>query len=305
LQSKAELLKWDEIARELAPEATKKLKDIPFHRAENLIRAQLRVDEFWGSLARQVEVWQRDEISKVYLDKNFNYELAMIALTCKDFDRARFFIDRETVELLTRWKNLTKLTQIAQHILVQKIQKIYETKEFLQNIKSEGVLAKHELIPMVMSNISQWTQRVPNSAFDQVAVWDDIVTARNLFLDLYDFRLKQDFSEALNNSRDLCDIRAILQVQCAKGTFKMGLFDTSDRFLKKALMLRRAAQGSSMKIVGPIIKLKSEQFKTEVLNLGFKDKTEKLAKIIGVLDNKMKEGGGDDARTEIKGLLLR
>jgi hypothetical protein len=157
LQSKAELLKWDEIARELAPEATKKLKDIPFHRAENLIRAQLRVDEFWGSLARQVEVWQRDEISKVYLDKNFNYELAMIALTCKDFDRARFFIDRETVELLTRWKNLTKLTQIAQHILVQKIQKIYETKEFLQNIKSEGVLAKHELIPMVMSNISQWT----------------------------------------------------------------------------------------------------------------------------------------------------
>jgi len=298
-------LKWDEIARELAPEATKKLKDIPFHRAENLIRAQLRVDEFWGSLARQVEVWQRDEISKVYLDKNFNYELAMIALTCKDFDRARFFIDRETVELLTRWKNLTKLTQIAQHILVQKIQKIYETKEFLQNIKSEGVLAKHELIPMVMSNISQWTQRVPNSAFDQVAVWDDIVTARNLFLDLYDFRLKQDFSEALNNSRDLCDIRAILQVQCAKGTFKMGLFDTSDRFLKKALMLRRAAQGSSMKIVGPIIKLKSEQFKTEVLNLGFKDKTEKLAKIIGVLDNKMKEGGGDDARTEIKGLLLR
>lgn len=65
-----------------------------------------------------------------------------------------------------------------------------------------------------------------------------------------------------------------------------------------------------MKIVGPIIKLKSEQFKTEALNLNFKDKTEKLSKIIGVLDSKMKEAyaGGinlDDAKTEIKGLLLR
>jgi hypothetical protein len=57
-----------------------------------------------------VEFWQLDDISKAYLNKNFNYELAMIALTAKDFDRARFFIDRETIELLTKWKNLTKLT---------------------------------------------------------------------------------------------------------------------------------------------------------------------------------------------------
>jgi hypothetical protein len=57
-----------------------------------------------------VEFWQLDDVSKAYLNKNFNYELAMIALTAKDFDRARFFIDRETIELLTKWKNLTKLT---------------------------------------------------------------------------------------------------------------------------------------------------------------------------------------------------
>ena len=52
----------------------------------------------------------------------------------------------------------------------------------------------------------------------------------------------------------------------------MGLYDSSDRFLKRALRLRGGDQGggaSNMKIVGPIIKLKSEQFKTEAMNLEF------------------------------------
>lgn len=86
-----------------------------------MIKAQLRVDQHWSSLSKQVERWQLDDVSKAYLDKNFNYELALIALTCKDFDRARFYVDRETNELLAKWRNLTKLTQIAQHLLVQKI----------------------------------------------------------------------------------------------------------------------------------------------------------------------------------------
>ncbi len=79
----------------------------------------------------------------------------------------------------------------------------------------------------------------------------------------------------------------------------MGQFDSSDRFLKRALRLRSANDSSNMKIVGPIIKLKSEQFKGESLNLEFRDKAEKLSKIIGVLDSKMKEawgGPGDDKK---------
>ena len=59
----------------------------------------------------------------------------------------------------------------------------------------------------------------------------------------------------------------------------MGLYDTSDRFLKKALGLRKN-NSTKMKIVGPIIKLKSEQFKVEQLNLDFADRTPKLSKII-------------------------
>jgi hypothetical protein len=197
----AELLKWDVIAQELTSDPVlnqKQLRELPYHQAENLIKAQIRVDEYWSNLSKQVERWQLDDISKAYLDKNFNYEMALISLTCKDFDRARFFIDRETTELLTKWKNLTKLTQIAQHILVQKIQKIYEMKEFLDTIKNEGLLTKHEMIPKVMASMENWILRVPNSAFDQLSVWDDILTARNLFLDLYTFKLQGDFTKSLS-----------------------------------------------------------------------------------------------------------
>lgn len=66
----------------------------------------------------------------------------------------------------------------------------------------------------------------------------------------------------------------------------MGQFDTSDRFLKKALQIQ-VGKNSNLKIVGPILKLKSEQFKTECLNMTFKDKFEKLQKIIAVLDTKL------------------
>jgi hypothetical protein len=103
-----------------------------------------------------------------------------------------------------------------------------------------------------------------------------------------------------------------LHVQCAKGSYQMGQFDTSDRFLKKALALRKG-ENSNLKIVGPIIKLKGEQFKTESLNLGFPEKASKLQKIIAVLESKMHEayggeGGaqaGEDIKTHIKCLMLK
>jgi hypothetical protein len=36
--------------------------------------------------------------------------------------------------------------------------------------------------------MNSWIQRIPNFAFDQLSVWDDILTARSLYLDLYAFK---------------------------------------------------------------------------------------------------------------------
>lgn len=70
------------------------------------------MDDYWGNLANQIEKWSMgtDPTSKALLDKNFNFELALVALTSNDYDRARFYLDREISELLTQWKNLTKLS---------------------------------------------------------------------------------------------------------------------------------------------------------------------------------------------------
>ena len=42
-------------------------------------------------------------------------------MTAKDFDRARFFINKEANDLIVQWQDMTKLSQVAQHMLVNKI----------------------------------------------------------------------------------------------------------------------------------------------------------------------------------------
>ena len=57
--------------------------------------------------------WQNDGNSKAYLDRRFNFEQALMFITVRDFDRARFYINKEGNDLLAQWKDLTKLSQVA------------------------------------------------------------------------------------------------------------------------------------------------------------------------------------------------
>lgn len=52
------------------------------------------------------------------LESNFSYELALLFLTQMDYDRGRIYLQKETESLLNQWRNLTKLSQVAQHFLV-------------------------------------------------------------------------------------------------------------------------------------------------------------------------------------------
>lgn len=54
---------------------------------------------------------------------------------------------------------MTKLSQIAQHMLVNKIQKIYEMKEFLLTCKEVSLQGQDEVIPQVFSQFQNWVQR--------------------------------------------------------------------------------------------------------------------------------------------------
>ena len=115
LEYKSELLKWDQIASELmVVNKEKQLHEIAsvsgFKQVDLMIRSQIRSEEHWESLTGQINLWMKDDYSKAMLEKNFSYELAMLFLTQLDYDRARIYIERESSELLSQWKNLTKLS---------------------------------------------------------------------------------------------------------------------------------------------------------------------------------------------------
>ena len=77
-------------------------------------------------------------------------------------------------------------------------------------MKNEGILSRQEIIGNAMAQIQNWIYRTPSDAFDKLVVWDDILTSRNMYLDLYAFRLQADFDKSLSQNRDLRDIRAVL-----------------------------------------------------------------------------------------------
>ena len=113
-------------------------------------------------------------------------------VTAKDFDRARFFINKEANDLVSQWQDMTKLSQIAQHMLVNKIYKVYEMKEFLLTCKEVSLEGQYEVIPKVFKQFKNWIQRQPSYSFDKLAVWDDILTARMLYIDRYKMIFKKD-----------------------------------------------------------------------------------------------------------------
>jgi hypothetical protein len=97
----SELLKWDLIAEEsLKIHNSKQLYELPLQQSEVLIRAMLRKDENWTKILAIRNQWLTDPLSQQILDKRFNFEQALLFITESDFDRARFFINKEANDLI-------------------------------------------------------------------------------------------------------------------------------------------------------------------------------------------------------------
>ena len=84
---------------------------------------------------------------------------------------------------------------------------------------------------------------------------------------------------------EIRDIRPILYALCAKGAYKMGMYDSSEKYLKACLEVRnRSADINSTKnnirIILPIVKLRTEQFRQNTLNYSQAKKLKELEKIM-------------------------
>jgi hypothetical protein len=75
----------------------------------------------------------------------------------------------------------------------------------------------------------------------------------------------------------------MIHIQTAKGAFKMGLYDTSDRYIKEAQNKRRQSNKNDMRLIVPIIKLKTSQCKSELRNNTFEANINRLSRIYDVL----------------------
>jgi hypothetical protein len=71
-----------------------------WQQSEVLIRAMLRKDENWTKILAIRNQWLTDPLSQQILDKRFNFEQALLFITESDFDRARFFINKEANDLI-------------------------------------------------------------------------------------------------------------------------------------------------------------------------------------------------------------
>ena len=79
-------------------------------------------------------------------------------------------------------------------------------------MKNDSLLTGNQMTQLVLSSLQNWLQREPSYAYDSITVWDDVVTARGLYIDLYRLKLKDEFIEGLKAHNDLREIKAILNV---------------------------------------------------------------------------------------------
>lgn len=186
-------------------------------------------------------------------------------------------------------------------------------KEFLHLVKtdSDKSTTKDGLMAQIVQSMVNWKQRSPSESFDPLSVWDDISQARLFFIDQYAMKFQNTpLQQTLlgnpvpsggaqphfeSDLASLSDIQVMLHIQTAKGAFKMGAYDSSDRYLKMAQNKRKKNPSNSndMRIIVPIIKLKAEQSKSELRNMTFDEKKAKTEKIYRILVNKMEQNHHD------------
>jgi hypothetical protein len=79
----------------------------------------------------------------------------------------------------------------------------------------------------------------------------------------------------------------MMHIQTAKGAFKMRAYDASNRYLKLIQTKRNPNSTNDMRIIVPIIKLKTEQSKPDLRNMGYEQRLQKIEKIYEIFVKKM------------------
>lgn len=224
--------------------------------------------------------------TKYFLEREHSYQLALLSIQSQDWMRGLYYIDKDI-------KNVNfGIPNHAQHYVVQKIMKNYECRQFLSLINKIGFEDDAKLKSSIFASIESWLTRSPNPVYDPLNVWDDIVTSRIMYLDAYTSKIK-DFQKDLSEIPKIADIRSLVYLQAATGAKEMALYDSSEKYLRKAVDACIDLHSCTPLIVD----LKIKQYRTKYLNEDLELNITRLNKIEEVI--KRQKHSGDKVKNTL------
>ena len=277
---KSELLEWESIWEDLELMLSNDNLDSWISRI--LIDSWIRVPKYSTQLKESVDWWMKNPNTKYYLEREYSYQLSILSILNEDWMRGLYYIDKDikTVNF--------GVPSHAQHYVIQKIMKNYEWRQFLGLITRIGIEDEEKLKSSIFDSISSWLTRTPNPVYDPINLWDDIVTSRIIYLNAYSNSIKEFKTDLAKNDK-ISDIRSLIYLQAATGAKEMALYDSSEKYLRKAV-----DEWINLHSCTPlIVELKIKQYRTKYLNEELELNITRLKKIEEVI-KRQKQGNLKD-----------
>jgi hypothetical protein len=209
------------------------------------LKSLLRLNQF----AELTEVVQSLPSSSLYT--RFPYEMSLLNVTQDDTDRARYYMDQDFSRFVEKWQALNPLSYLARHKLVQKAQKIHDLAEFLSIKEPKRGESTEEYLERVAHVVKDWQSRLPSSALDDLATWEEVLFARVLFFDK--LKASVDFEPF-----GLDEFSSFLYAKFSEFPLKLGLFQVAEVMLKEALNRRTDPSRVAFTILAPVLKLRAK-----------------------------------------------
>jgi hypothetical protein len=96
--------------------------------------------DLWGFLDTSMNEQQKRD----YLESGFISDLAFIAVSRNEFDRARFYVNKFYQQFVKKWSSLHPLAVSARYSQLQPVQQMVEIEEFLEFMSEDRKRLAHK-----------------------------------------------------------------------------------------------------------------------------------------------------------------
>ncbi|EFA79656.1 DNA-dependent protein kinase subunit [Heterostelium album PN500] len=199
----------------------------------HFLQYSLKVKENWPDLYQFMGSLTPSQHQ--YMESSFPGELAFLEITRSDFNRSQYYIQKFYRLFRDQWASTHPLALASRHRILQPIQKVVEVEEFLGLVTNDKRAIEVDKMEKL---VSLWKTRYPSS-FDDILVWDDLVSFRSVLLEkIYERFIGQNNNDEAKEDgvkNLLIRERAELYHQMSKGARKLGNIIVSEAYFRLAV----------------------------------------------------------------------